>query len=156
MPQPPDRCCCVFTQAITRRRAIIAFGVFVALLIIIQLLPVFRPDNPPVAAEPPWDSPETRALAQRACFDCHSNETVWPWYARVAPVGWLVVHDVREGRETFNLSNWHSGDMSGAMAAKEIEEGEMPLPQYLWLHPGARLSDAEKQKLMDGLRASLK
>ena len=74
-------------------------GGFVVLVVVlfglIQLVPVQR-TNPPVVAEPPWDSPETRALAVRACFDCHSNETVWPWYAYVAPVSWLVAHDTDE------------------------------------------------------------
>ena len=58
-------------------------------LVVIQFVPVERP-NPPVLREPNWDSPETRALAQRACFDCHSNETTWPWYSQVAPVSWLT------------------------------------------------------------------
>ena len=53
--------------------------------------------NPPVGAEPSWDSPETRALARQACFDCHSNETEWPAYSTVAPVSWLIQHDVSEG-----------------------------------------------------------
>ena len=61
----------------------------------IQLVP-FGHDhtNPPVVAEPAWDSPETRAFAVTACFDCHSNQTVWPWYSNIAPVSWLVQRDV--------------------------------------------------------------
>jgi len=83
-------------------------------------------------------------LAKRACFDCHSNETVWPWYAHVAPMKWLVVHDVEEGRAVINFSDWHSGDMSGREAAREISSSRMPLPQYFMMHPEARLTDAEK------------
>ncbi len=60
--------------------------------------------NPPVGAEPIWDSPGTRTLAKQACFDCHSNETVWPAYSRVAPVSWLIQHDVAEGRAVLNFS----------------------------------------------------
>ncbi len=134
----------------------ILFALAVALFFLLQLIPSPAPTNPPVVAEPAWDSPATRALAKRACFDCHSNETVWPWYAHIAPVKWLVVHDTDEGRAVFNFSDWHPGDMSGAEAAEKISEGEMPLPQYLLMHPEARLSDAEKQQLIDGLQATMK
>ncbi|MRR33844.1 hypothetical protein EG829_03970, partial [bacterium] len=66
-----------------------------AAFIFIQAVPYGRNhDNPPVVREPNWDSPETRGLAKRVCFDCHSNETVWPWYTWVAPVSWLVYRDV--------------------------------------------------------------
>ncbi|MBI5081140.1 MAG: heme-binding domain-containing protein [Chloroflexi bacterium] len=64
----------------------------VAVVIGMQLVPVWLlKTNPPVTAEPKWDSEQTRALAKRACFDCHSNETVWPWYSNVAPVSWLII-----------------------------------------------------------------
>jgi hypothetical protein len=73
-------------------------------LIVIQVIPYGRDHtNPPVIEEPVWDSAQTRDLAVRACFDCHSNETVWPWYSNVAPLSWLVQSDVEEGRETLNL-----------------------------------------------------
>ena len=66
---------------------VVAVGGF----LLIQLVPFGRDHtNPPVVQEPNWDSPATRELAQRACFDCHSNETVWPWYSNIAPVSWLV------------------------------------------------------------------
>jgi mono/diheme cytochrome c family protein len=103
----------------------------VAFFLLLQVLPIGTPTNPPTVAEPVWDNPGTRALAKRACFDCHSNETVWPWYAHVAPMKWLVVHDVEEGRAVFNFSDWHTGDMSGREAAGEISSSRMPLPQYL-------------------------
>ncbi len=84
-----------------------AAGVLVVGLIAIQLVPYGRNHtNPPVQSEPNWDSPETRALAERACFECHSNETAWPWYSNIAPVSWLVQHDVDEGREKLNFSEW--------------------------------------------------
>ncbi len=134
----------------------ILFSLAVALFLIIQMLPIAPLTNPPVIAEPNWDSPATLALAKRACFDCHSNETVWPWYSHIAPVKWLVVHDTDAGRAVFNFSEWHPGDMSGVEAAEKISEGEMPLPQYLLMHPEARLSDAEKQQLIAGLIATMK
>ncbi len=132
----------------------------VALLLLIQLIPVAR-TNPPVLAEPPWDSDQTRALAQRACFDCHSNETVWPPYASVAPVSWLVVHDVDEGREHLNFSEWSAAATRGRddpaqEAGEKIAEGDMPPASYLLLHPDARFTDAEKQTLSDGPQQSLR
>ena len=137
----------------------IVIGVVVvgaALFLLIQFLP-FGPQrpNPPVVAEPKWDSPQTRALVKRACFDCHSNETEWPWYSYIAPVSWLLWHDAVGARAAYNFSNWHSGDMTAAEMARQINSGRMPLPQYLLLHPDARLSDAEKQQLITGLTATL-
>ena len=90
----------------------------------------------------------------RTCADCHSHETRWPWYAHVAPVSWLVEHDVREGREHFNVSAWDAGPGHADEAAHELEEGEMPLWFYTPLHPEARLSDGEREELLAGLRAT--
>jgi hypothetical protein len=130
----------------------------VALMGLIQLVPYGRDHrNPAVVREPAWDSPVTRALAKRACFDCHSFETVWPPYASVAPVSWLVTYDVREGREHLNFSVWQGGarkNESPARLVKEIDEGEMPPIQYRLAHPEARLTPAEKRQLMDGLAAT--
>lgn len=63
--------------------------------------------NPAVIQEPAWDSPRTRALVKRACFNCHSNETVWPWYSRIAPISWLAQRDVNKGRGSLNFSEWN-------------------------------------------------
>lgn len=114
--------------------------------------------NPPVIQEPAWDSPDTRALAKRACFDCHSNETVWPWYSKIAPVSWLVQRDVDEGREKINFSEWNRKDDFEDLdeVGEVIEEGEMPPLTYYPTHPEARLTDAEKQQLILGLKNSLK
>ncbi|MEZ4865426.1 MAG: heme-binding domain-containing protein [Caldilineaceae bacterium] len=128
--------------------------VIIGLLIIIQFIPLQR-TNPPVTREVNWDSPETRALAQRACFDCHSNETVWPWYAYVAPVSLQVTHHVTEGREHLNFSAWDQPNENFNEIEKAINGGEMPTWDYLLMHSAAKLSDAEKQALLDGLRATL-
>ena len=123
-----------------------------ALFLLIQLVPYGRAHtNPPVAAEPQWDTPQTRALFYRACADCHSNETVWPWYSNIAPVSWLVQRDVDEGRSRFNVSEPNGG---GDEAARMVEEGEMPPFQYLPMHPTARLSAAEKAQFIQGLSAT--
>ncbi len=123
--------------------------------ILIQFIPYGRDHtNPPVTAEPNWDSPQTRDLAVRACFDCHSNQTTWPWYSNVAPMSWLIQHDVVEGRSRLNFSNAAS-IREGGDAVEQIQRGTMPQWYYVLLHPTAGLSDTEKQALMNGLRATL-
>jgi hypothetical protein len=123
----------------------------VILGLLIQLIPYgHNHTNPPVVQEPNWDSPETRAIAKRACFDCHSNETVWPWYSNFAPVSWLIYHDVAGGREHLNLSE--GGDQASANEIQRVlESREMPPASYLLLHPEARLTDQELQILTEGL-----
>lgn len=124
---------------------------------LIQLVPYGRNhSNQPVIQEPNWDSAQTRELAQRACYDCHSNEVTWPWYSNVAPISWLVQHDVDEGRQHLNFSDWgRSGRSEAAREMSEsVLEGEMPLRQYLLTHPEARLTTAEKEALAQGLAAT--
>ncbi len=130
----------------------IAVGLGVALLAI-QFVPVSR-TNPPVRA--PVQAPaEVQALLKRACFDCHSHETVWPLQAYVAPVSWLVAHDVEEGREELNFSAWDQVDLRkvAKKLPKEVGEGEMPPWFYVVAHPSARLTDAERKTLSDWARA---
>ncbi|MFH1524141.1 MAG: heme-binding domain-containing protein [Chloroflexota bacterium] len=128
----------------------------VVLALLIQLIPLpGRNNNPPVVAEPNWDSPQTRSLAKRACFDCHSNETAWPWYSYVAPVSWLIYNDVMEGRSTMDFSEWNHSQVGAGEIAEVIQEGEMPPATYLLMHPPARLTNAEKQQLITGMSNSL-
>jgi mono/diheme cytochrome c family protein len=125
--------------------------VIVGGLLLIQLVPYGRDHyNPPVVAEPAWDSPQTRELAVRACYDCHSNETEWPWYSNVAPISWLVQRDVDEGREELDFSEWNLSQ-EGDESAETVREGSMPPSQYLLTHPEARLTDAELAALEAGL-----
>jgi len=144
---------------------LVIIGLPVALFLALQLIPVWLlQTNPPVVAEPAWDSPQTRALAKRACFDCHSNETVWSWYTRIAPVSWLTTLDVLRGRRNFNFSEWGAarggeggeGGRGGGETGETILEGRMPPASYLLTHPAAKLTEAEKQLLIQGLEASLK
>jgi mono/diheme cytochrome c family protein len=119
-------------------------------------VPYGRPHvNPPTVSEPTWDAPATRALAKQACFDCHSNETEWPAYARVAPVSWLVQHDVAEGRAVLNFSEWQTPQEKSADAAEELLEGEMPPAMYRLMHAHARLNDADRDRLARGLAKTL-
>jgi mono/diheme cytochrome c family protein len=138
-----------------RRLGAWALGSLLVLLLALQLVPYGRDHtNPPVVAEPAWDSPETRALFVRACADCHSNQTVWPWYSNVAPVSWLVAHDVEEGRAKFNVSMWGQQRNEGDEAAEAVREGEMPMKIYLPTHPEARLTPTEREQLIAGLTAT--
>lgn len=130
--------------------------VVVALLVAIQLVPFGRDHtNPPITGEPSWDSPQTRELAKRACFDCHSNETVWPVYANIAPFSWLVADHVDEGREKLNFSQFDRPQKEAEEAGEVVAEGEMPPRYYTMLHPEARLTDTERRQLADGLVATL-
>jgi mono/diheme cytochrome c family protein len=125
------------------------------LVVAIQLVPYGRNHyNPAKVQEPAWDSPETRKLVVRACFDCHSNETVWPWYSQVAPVSWLVQHDVEEGRAVLNFSEFNRAQEETEESAETVAEGEMPMPIYTWLHSEARLTEEEKTRLIEGLQAT--
>ncbi len=129
----------------------------VLLLGLAQLVPYGRDHaNPPVTREVRWDSARTRELAVGACYDCHSNLTVWPWYSNVAPVSWLVYADVRGGRETLNFSEWDQPQGEGGdEAAEAVREGSMPPLQYKPLHPAGRLSDAEREELARAIEKTI-
>ena len=133
----------------------LGIGVVVAILIL-QLVPYGRRHtNPPGRVEPRWDSPATRGLAVRACYDCHSNETVWPWYSHGAPVSWLAQRDVDEGRRKLNFSEWERPQKEGRESAKTVRMGEMPPWFYTLIQRDARLGAAEAQALIAGLEATL-
>ncbi|MGE4605608.1 MAG: heme-binding domain-containing protein [Myxococcota bacterium] len=130
------------------RFVLIALGT----LALLQVAPYGRDHvNPTERDEPEWDSPDTRALFFRVCRDCHSNETIWPWYSHVAPVSWLVQSDVEEGRSHFNVSDWGREKQHGDEAAEMVRGEEMPLWFYLPLHPDARLSAEARARFIAGL-----
>jgi mono/diheme cytochrome c family protein len=130
----------------------IMVGILV-LFVGIQFVPFGRDhSNPRVAQEPAWDSPQTRDLAKRGCFDCHSNETVWPWYSHVAPVSWIVQFHVDEGRSELNFSEWNRIQKEAHEAVKMVKKGEMPMPPYVKLHPEAAFTEQEKAALVAGLK----
>lgn len=139
------------------RRVLIRIGVVLLFLFaVIQLVPYGRDhSNPPVTLEPKWDSAQTRALAVRACFDCHSNLTTWRWYSNVAPASWLVQRDVDGGRGQFNFSEWNRPqDVSAGDLAETIRGGSMPPWFYVLLHAKAKLDTSEKDALIAGLNAT--
>lgn len=130
----------------SRRRCRVAF-VAAGLLLAIQLVPVDR-SNPPVESTVPAP-PAVEEILRRACFDCHSNETAWPWYSRVAPASWIVARDTRQGREHLNFSTWNRLDPEERIDLleevwEEVDAGDMPMAIYLPLHPEARLTEADK------------
>lgn len=124
---------------------------------LIQLIPN-RVTNPPTRHEPPWNSPQTLALAKAACFDCHSNQTRSYWYEKIAPVSWWLKNHVDEGRAKLNFDEWQAGTgRGGGRAARTIVRGSMPPSYYTWLglHSNAKLTPQQKQQLADGLEATL-
>jgi heme-binding protein len=129
----------------------------VGIFLVMQLIPYGRThSNPPVTKEPQWDSPRTRELAKRACFDCHSNETRWPWYANVAPMSWVVQQDVENARDVVNFSAWQVEFSLAAYSGQSVLTGNMPPMKYRMAHPEANLTPAETAELARGLDATLK
>ncbi len=127
--------------------------ILVLLFAFIQLIPYGKNHtNPPIVAEPKWDSPRTQGLFYRVCGNCHSNKTTWPWYSRIAPASWLIQSDVNEGRENLNVSEWgRNSKNKGNETASELRDGEMPPFFYLPAHPEAKLTPAEKEEFIKGL-----
>ncbi len=120
---------------------------------LIQLVPYGRAHgNPPVRSQPRWDSARTKALFAQACGACHSDLTTWPWYSDVAPVSWLVQHDVDGGRRRLNVSEWRQQPQPPAQRiADVVRSGKMPPLQYKLIHAEARLSSAQRAALAAGL-----
>jgi hypothetical protein len=145
-------------------KTLLIWGIGLALFFILLITAgaLLYERNPPVVQEPAWDSPQTRQLAQRACFDCHSNQTQWPWYDKLPISSWLAALDTFRGRRHLNFSEWGI-NLPGTERSRSVNEivraiqnGSMPPDLYTLIHPDAKLTPAEKQQLMDGLLASLK
>ena len=130
-----------------------ALLIIVATFMLIQFVPYGHGhSNPPVTQQAGFDSQGTEQLVDDACGACHSNLTDWPLDSNVAPFSWLVQSDVEGGRGILNFSEWdRSGQPAFDEVAEAIDSGEMPPLQYKLMHSGARLSDTEKQQLIDGL-----
>jgi hypothetical protein len=130
-------------------------SLLVALALLVLGAQLYRPDrsNPPVddsrTLEAGMQVPAAvRGILDRACADCHSHRTTWPWYSHVAPVSWMIANHVREGREHLNLSEWpgrHNPAKLLEEMCEEVEHGAMPLGGYVRLHSRARLSEQDKQ-----------
>ncbi len=138
-------------KKITLIGIVIVLIVFIAIQFVPQSL---SHENPAVTEEPQWNSLETRATFFKACANCHSNETAFPWYSTIAPVSWLIENDVTSGREHFNISEWDRKKQNGDKAAEEVQRGSMPIGLYLLMHSEANLNAAEKKKFVEGLTAT--
>lgn len=132
----------------------VVLGVTVGGLLALQLVPPQYPrDNPPSEATIAGP-PEVVRILRRSCFDCHSHETDWPFYAWIAPISWRLAADVAGARSRLNFSEWENlragfRRRNARKIVERIEKGEMPMPEYLWLHPAAAVSPEE----LDTLRA---
>ncbi len=136
----------------TKRRWGYVIGGLILVFLIIQLIPVAPADNPPVQGEVVVPA-EVAQVLRTSCYDCHSHETTWPWYAYVAPMKWLVRDHVEEGRRHLNFSTWNRYDADRARhkweeVAEQVEEGHMPIKSYLLLHRDAALTEANRQLLV--------
>jgi hypothetical protein len=137
-----------------------------ALFVMFALAQLANParTNPPVVSDMLANNaspPPVAALLHAACYDCHSNETKWPWYAHIAPASLLVASDVNEGRRHLNLSEWPTDDSIRAAKkldrmSEEIDYREMPPGKYTLIHADARLTDANRKELTDWLDAQSK
>ena len=137
----------------SRRLARWAGLLVVGLVVALQFVPNGAPRrNPGITAEPILDA-DVRALAERACFDCHSNRTDWPWYSAVAPTRWMVSHDVTSARSALNFSEFDRPQPKAERAAEAVLAETMPPARYLAVHPVARLSPAERETLARRLTA---
>lgn len=135
--------------------------VFVAVVLVflaIQLVPLHR-TNPPFDPAATLERSATvpanvKAILDRSCKNCHSNETRWPAYGYVAPISWLLVRDVTEARENLNFSEWGANDAEAQRDSlieicRRVRRGQMPLKSYTWIHPSARLSADDVKQLCD-------
>jgi hypothetical protein len=140
----------------TLKALAVGLASIVGMFLLLQLVPYGRThSNPRSGAEPAWDSPRTRELAVRACFDCHSNHTKWPWYANVAPLSWAVQFDVETARSVINFTEWNGRYALAAYAGRRTSSGMMPPYKYRMAHPEAELTPEERMELARGLEATL-
>ena len=119
------------------------------------VLQFFRPDfinpevNPAETFQASTEVPENvQNILKRSCSDCHSNETVYPWYSKIQPSAWFLADHIAEGRREMNLSVWNTYETRRKRRkldeiCEQVKSREMPLPSYLWIHWGAKLSDDE-------------
>lgn len=139
-------------------------GGTVLVFLLIQLIPNELPPTSPEPAggilESGLVSQEVATLLKTSCYSCHSNETTYPWYSHVAPSSWLVARDVREGRDELNFSIWQDYDPDDLLGilddiSAEVGEGRMPMKIYTFMHPSARLDDAQRKQILAWAEATM-
>ena len=134
-----------------RKNAKVVLLVVAAVLIICQFIRIDK-TNPPVLSDIPTDS-SVKSILKQSCYDCHSNETKWPWYSNVAPVSWLLSNDVNGARKHLNFSEWGSYNPEKQLSKlddirDQIRQGDMPLWYYSLMHPSARIKQNEREKIL--------
>lgn len=133
----------------------LALGALAAQLITVEH------DNPPVPSGAPAIAPaQIETLLTRACYDCHSDQTRWPWYSRIAPVSWLVARDVALGRQQLNFSDWGSYYPQTRMRklqwmGRVLRERSMPPWSYRLMHPEARLTGDQRAELLGWIESGI-
>jgi hypothetical protein len=143
------------------RAMLLGFGVPIVVFFAIQFVPYGHEHTPPPTGRlVAWDARRTLELARRACFDCHSNQTRWPWYASVAPFSWRIQTDVNLARARLDFTAFDPSNPrmthAAARAADEVTRGDMPPQDYIVMHPEARLMGADRQALVSGLEATFR
>lgn len=140
-------------------------AITIGVLLVVSQFVRFSRTNPPVDPSRTIEArtqapPQVARILERACRDCHSNQTVWPWYSNIAPVSWLVINDVDDGRGQMNFSDWTQYSAEGAARrlnriCDKLKSGDMPLWYYLPMHPNARLSAEDKAAVCAWTEAEL-
>ncbi len=134
--------------------------ILIIILIALQLIPIDK-SNPPIDQNIALKVPQkVESILKKACYDCHSNKTKWPFYANIAPLSFSIASHVKDGRKALNFSNWKNIDPKIRTkriqrAIKTVKNGMMPLPTYLWLHDEAKLTKEEKTVLTTWLKDQL-
>jgi len=141
-----------------KKKLYIACGILLFIFLVIQLIPSNRPSDSnvqlPENTQIQNADNEVMTILKTSCFDCHSNQTQYRWYAHVAPVSWLIARDVSKGREALNFSEWSTynkrkivrklGDIK-----EQIVKDEMPMRIYTLMHPDAKLTGSQKKLITD-------
>ncbi|HVN71056.1 MAG TPA: heme-binding domain-containing protein [Desulfomonilia bacterium] len=134
------------------------FAILIAGFILIQIVPV-KLTNPPVESDI-QTPPEVKAILKNSCYDCHSHETVWPWYSRVAPVSWLLASDANGARKRMDFSAWnrYTPEKQAVLISDIVDivkEGDMPPLPYTWMHAGSKMTP-DKIKVLEAWAAGYK
>lgn len=134
--------------------------VLIGLLIVFIVMQAFRPakntsnDTTKDISKSYTVPDEVKIILAKACYDCHSNNTRYPWYSEVQPFAWWHGDHIKEGKRKMNFNEFDGYRIARQYkkmeeCIKEVKEGEMPLPSYTWIHKDAILTDAEKQTLFN-------
>lgn len=141
-----------------REQRVIAKGIFIAVSVVFVGLQFFGParTNPPFDAERTLHAQsaipqDVKAVLDRSCWNCHSNQTHWPWYSYVAPMSWMVISHVEDGRSVLNFTEWGYSPEEGAdlmdSVCAQVKRGRMPLREYTWMHWRASLTEDEVKRI---------